>query len=114
MLGQPPSLSSGLEEAEPIVSSKKDEELRLPSSDDSLGLQEVMKLIDPQGEVHAKRGFDPSVYILRERLDEKETMLMDGIPNPSRCFTYKLNWRTLCSLQFQTYLLQTSMEALGT
>lgn len=50
----------------------------LPDSDDSIGLRAVLKKIDPYGSVGPGGEFNPSNFILQEKLNESETMLMDG------------------------------------
>ncbi|KAI0094483.1 hypothetical protein BDY19DRAFT_22568 [Irpex rosettiformis] len=76
MIGQAPSMLTELETNE-IYPDFVSAELAAPSSDDSLGLQAVVEILDRGGENAPKHNFDASAFIIRERLDEKETMLMD-------------------------------------
>lgn len=51
--------------------------LLAPGSDDSIDLNSILKTIDPDA-LDTQGNFDPSMFILREKLDDSETMLMDG------------------------------------
>ena len=79
MLGQPPTVSAELEDSDAHAGYTGAEEPTTPASDDSFGLRAIMKIVDCDEGSTVKRDFDASAFILRERLDEKETMLMDGI-----------------------------------
>jgi hypothetical protein len=79
MLGQPPTMVTAINHPKLSNDSQHSCESSAPDSEDSIGLRALVATLDPELECDSKHKFDPSVYILRERLDERETMLMDGM-----------------------------------
>ncbi|KAI0692951.1 hypothetical protein BC835DRAFT_1097792 [Cytidiella melzeri] len=85
MLGQPPTMLAGLERDGSTNDRNDNDGSSAPDSDNSIGLRAVMNILGSEADEGASRTFDPSAFILRERLDENETLLMDvpDLPPPN-------------------------------
>lgn len=76
MLGQPPTVTTPIMVHHDYPSSDTD-----ISGSDGIGLRGVLKILYPNEGERNPSGFnvDPRDFILKERLDEKESYLMDGM-----------------------------------